>query len=100
MAKGGLMLAMKPSGAKSSVQRIVVKGKATDGSWQLREPTVAEARDAAFANHKNHRHDPSGPTIERGGSSVRGCRSLEDEHSVDVWMYNQWTVTSSLSTWD
>ena len=61
----GLMLWVKPSGARSWVQRIVIHGKRRDiglGAFPL--VTLAEAREIAFANRK----------IARAGSDPREQR--------------------------
>ena len=62
----GLMLAMKPSGAKSWVQRIVVQGRRRAmglGSFEF--VTLAEARDAAFAKRRIARRDPFASSLNR-----------------------------------
>ena len=62
----GLMLAVKPAHSKSWVQRIVVQGKRRNaglGGYPL--VTLAEARDAAFANRRIAR---------RGGNPFEGHR--------------------------
>ena len=81
----GLMLAMKPSGAKSWVQRIVVQGRRRAmglGSFEL--VTLAEARDAAFANRRiarrggdpfENRRRPSAPTFAEAAAQVVDARA-------------------------
>ena len=66
------MLAMKPSGAKSWMQRIVVQGRRTMGLGSFEFVTLAEARDAAFANRRiaRRRRRPSAPTFAEAAAHV------------------------------
>ena len=87
----GLMLAMKPSGAKSWVQRIVVRGRRRAmglGSFEL--VTLAEARDAAFANRRiarrggdpfENRRRPSAPTFAEAAAQVVDARAATWKNS-------------------
>ena len=81
----GLILRVKPTGSKQWVQRLVVKGRRRDiglGGYPL--VSLAEARDAAFANRKLARaggdplalrRQPDIPDIRRcGGSRDRAPR--------------------------
>ena len=83
----GLMLAVKPSGSKSWIQRIVVKGKRRSmglGGFPL--VTLAEARDMAFANRRiarrggdpfagRQRANPSVPTFAAAAAKVVDVRA-------------------------
>ena len=87
----GLMLAMKPSGAKSWVQRIVVRGRRRAmglGSFEL--VTLAEARDAVFANRRiaqrggdpfENRRRPPAPTFAEAAAQVVDARAATWKNS-------------------
>ena len=63
-----LYLRISKSGAKSWIQRVVIKGRRVDlglGSWPLR--SIQEARDLAFQNHK----------LVRDGGDPLGAKHLE-----------------------
>ena len=94
----GLMLAMKPSGAKSWVQRIVVQGRRRAmglGSFEF--VTLAEARDAAFANRRTARRGgdpfadrrrPSAPTFAGAAARVIDAQAAawkKDSRSRAEW---------------
>ena len=76
----GLILRVKPTGSKQWVQRLVVKGRRRDiglGGYPL--VSMAEARDAAFANRKLARaggdplalrRQPDIPTFEDAAEAV------------------------------
>ena len=87
----GLMLAMKPSGAKSWVQRIVVKGRRRAmglGSFEL--VTLAEARDAAFANRRIARRDGDPFEDRRRPSAPTFAEAAAPDFDVDADLILRW----------
>ncbi len=94
----GLMLAVQPAGTKSWVQRIVVRGRRRSaglGGYPL--VTLAEARDAAFANRRiarrggdpfEDRRRPSAPTFAAAAAQVIDAQAVA------------WTNPKSRKRWE
>ncbi len=94
----GLMLAVQPSGTKSWVQRIVVRGRRRSaglGGYPL--VTLAEARDAAFANRRiarrggdpfEDRRRPAAPTFADAAAQVIDAQAVA------------WTNPKSRKQWE